>query len=192
MNNPFCSYNIIASDTNNLPPYSEKLQEYWMAGNGIFLRSHRPELEVCLAIAHCIVGNLLQIQPYFRLVPPKVPASTISEILRICLEAGEREVLFYLSYDDRWQLHVPPQTASRTSVAATESSFNSTYETALIEIHSHAGAPACFSTQDDLEESGKFRIFAVIGSLPEKPSICVRLGVYDRFFNIPISWIFAT
>ncbi|MBE9016766.1 hypothetical protein IQ272_11580 [Chroococcidiopsidales cyanobacterium LEGE 13417] len=125
MNNPFCSYNIIASDTNNLPPYSEKLQEYWMAGNGIFLRSHRPELEVCLAIAHCIVGHLPHIQPYFRLVPPKVAASSISEIIRICLEAGDREVLFYLSYDDRWQLHVPPQTASRTSVAAMESSFNS-------------------------------------------------------------------
>ncbi|MBE9020874.1 hypothetical protein IQ272_33055 [Chroococcidiopsidales cyanobacterium LEGE 13417] len=148
MNNPFCSYNIIASDTSNLPPYSGKLQEYWMAGNGIFLRSHRPELEVCLEIARGTVGNLPQIQPYFRLLPPKVPASTISEIIQI-------------------------------------------YETALIEIHSHAGAPACFSTQDDIEESGKFRIFAVIGSLPEKPSLSVRLGVYDRFFSLPTAWIFA-
>jgi len=191
MNNPFCSYNIIASDTNNLPPYSGKLQEYWMAGNGIFLRSHRPELEVCLPVANSCVDNLPYIQPYFRLVPPKVPASTISEIIHICLEAGEREVLFYLDYTNQWQLHVPAQTASRTSVAAMESSFNSTYETAPIEIHSHAGAPACFSTQDDIEESGKFRIFAVIGSLPEKPSFSVRLGVYDRFFDIPTSWIFT-
>lgn len=191
MNNPFCSHNIIASDTSNLPPYSGKLQEYWMAGNGVFLRSHRPELEICQEIAHCTVGNLLHIQPYFRLVPPKVPASTISEIIRICLEAGEREVLFYLGYTNQWQLHVPAQTASRTSVTAMESSFNSTYETALIEIHSHAGAPACFSTQDDIEESGKFRIFAVIGSLPDRPAISVRLGVYDRFFSIPTSWIFA-
>ncbi|MDV2992515.1 MAG: hypothetical protein N4J56_002169 [Chroococcidiopsis sp. SAG 2025] len=47
------------------------------------------------------------------------------------------------------------------------------------------------STQDDIEESGKFRIFAVIGSLSDRPAISVRLGVYDRFFDIPTSWIFA-
>lgn len=191
MNNPLCSYNIIPSDTSNLPPYSGKLQEYWMAGNGIFLRSHRPELEVCLPVANCSVGNLPQIQPYLRLIPPKVPTSTISEIIDICQAAGEREVLFYLGYDNQWQLHVPAQAASHTSVATIESSFGSAYETALIEVHSHARAPASFSTQDDIEESGKFRIFAVIGSLPENPSIRVRLGVYDRFFSIPTTWIFA-
>ncbi|MBD2307778.1 Mov34/MPN/PAD-1 family protein [Chroococcidiopsis sp. FACHB-1243] len=191
MNNPFCSHNIIASDTSNLPPYSGKLQEYWMAGNGVFLRSHRREIEVCLPVANSCVDNLPHIQPYFRLVPPKVPALTISEIIHTCQEAGEREVLFYLDYTNQWQLHVPAQTASRTSVAAMESSFNSNYETALIEIHSHARAPARFSTQDDIEESGKFRIFAVIGSLPDCPAISVRLGVYDRFFDIPNSWIFT-
>ena len=70
--NPFIGYHLATS--NNFPPYSQKLQEYWLAANGLFLRSHRRELEVCLQVTQTQVAGLQPLEPYFRLKVPKVPS----------------------------------------------------------------------------------------------------------------------
>jgi hypothetical protein len=74
--NPFIGYHFATS--NNFPPYSQKLQEYWLAANGLFLRSHRRELEVCLQLTQTQVAGLQPIEPYFRLKVPKVPSQLIT------------------------------------------------------------------------------------------------------------------
>jgi hypothetical protein len=60
---------------------------------------------------------------------------------------------------------------------------------ALIDLHSHAVMDPFFSPTDNKDEQG-FRIFAVIGKLNENPKICVRVGVYGTYWNIPADMVF--
>jgi len=57
----------------------------------------------------------------------------------------------------------------------------------LLLIHSHHGMRPEFSRADDADERG-FRLYGVIGNLPEKPEIRMRVGVYGYFWEIPASW----
>ena len=61
------------------------------------------------------------------------------------------------------------------------------YERVVIEIHSHHAMPARFSGTDDADETG-FRVYGVIGRLPEQPEIRLRVGVYGYFWEVPASW----
>ena len=61
------------------------------------------------------------------------------------------------------------------------------YENACIELHTHPNGAIHFSRADDADESGKFRIFAILTDIQSKnPSIRFRCGVYDYFFQIYI------
>lgn len=190
MNNPFISYNYAIS--HNLPPYSQKLQEYWLAANGVYARSHRPELEICLQIAHTQIPGLTQIQPYFKLNVPKVPASIIADIINAAQVNPHQEILFYLGVENNiWWYHTPLQEASPTHVRSLLTrSFK--YSQALVEVHSHGCMKATPSCQDNQEESGKFRIFGIIGTVNTTPTIYTRLGVYNHFFEIDPNFIFES
>jgi hypothetical protein len=66
------------------------------------------------------------------------------------------------------------------------------YQTAVLEIHTHP--PGCleFSSQDDRDESGKFRLFGILVDIHSaKPKIRLRVGVYDSFREIPIDAVVA-
>jgi hypothetical protein len=60
----------------------------------------------------------------------------------------------------------------------------------VIEVHSHHRMGPFFSSTDDAEERAGFRIYAVIGTQPSRPSILVRVGIYGHFYNIPACWAF--
>mgnify|MGYP000858271742 CR=1 FL=1 len=47
---------------------------------------------------------------------------------------------------------------------------------------------AKFSGTDDADEVG-FRLYAVIGRLPDKSEIRLRVGVYGQFWEVPASWV---
>ncbi len=188
MNTLFISYNYATS--HNLPPYSQKLQEYWLAADGVYARSHRPELEICRKIAHTQIPGLTQIQPYFKLNVPKVPANIIAGIISAARINPHQEILFYLGVENNiWWYHTPAQEASSTHVRSLENT-NFKYSQALVEIHSHGCMKATPSYQDNREESGKFRIFGIIGTVNTTPTIYTRLGVYNHFFDISPDWIF--
>ncbi|KYC34690.1 hypothetical protein WA1_49050 [Scytonema hofmannii PCC 7110] len=185
---PFVNYGI--ANESALPPYSGKMIEYLLAGNGLLLRSHRPELEICIKLYKYNIGNLPHIEPYFRMLLPKVPKSIVEEMLEKASNI-DREILFYLGYhSDCWHLHVPPQQATVLRVTSGSPPFDSSYENAIIEVHSHSHYDAFFSQTDDVEETGKFRIFAVLGNLPERPTICTRVGIYNHFNPLVAAQIF--
>lgn len=187
--NPFIDYHLATS--NNLPAYSQKLQEYWLASNGLFVRSHRRELEVCLQIAQTQVAGLQPIEPYFRLTVPKVKSQIITDIINTATINQEQEILFYLGVaNNQWWFHTPLQTASSTQVASLESSLSQTYTEAVVEIHSHGNLVAYPSSTDNEEERGKFRVFAIIGTLDATPTIYTRIGLYNHFFPIDPNLIF--
>ena len=48
-----------------------------------------------------------------------------------------------------------------------------------------------FSRADDRDESGKFRIFAILIDVHDKPKIRFRCGVYDHLIPIPAAWVGA-
>ncbi len=187
--NPFISYHLATS--NNLPLYSQKLQEYWLAGNGVFVRSHRCELEVCLQTAQTHVAGLQSLEPYFCLTVPKVPSQVITDVINAASINTQQEILFYLGVENnQWWCHTPLQTASEAHVVSLESSLKKSYTDAVVEIHSHGNLSAYPSTTDNQEEKGKFRVFAIIGTLNTTPTVYTRIGIYNHFFPIDPNLIF--
>lgn len=165
--------------------------EYWLAGNGVFVRAERSGLSACIPIALCTIPGLPSLTPYVLLPYPLVPTDIVNAMLSAAQAVGKKEILFYLSFTQgKWQLDIPSQLATPLSVKPLVASLGSAYETALIEVHSHHSMTAQFSVVDDLEESGKFRLFAVLGEIFTRPTINVRVGIYNHFWQIPACWVF--
>lgn len=181
-------YKIATSPT--LPPIARCMMEYWVAGNGVFVRAARQGISACIPISQCTIRGLPNLSPYFHLSHPPVPANLVLTMLQASQAVGHLELLFLLCFaDGEWHLHIPEQIATPTSVTPVETSSPS-YDTAIIEVHSHHAMSAQFSATDDREESGKFRIFAVLGTIFTRPTICVRVGIYSHLWEIPANWVF--
>ncbi|HEY9848014.1 MAG TPA: Mov34/MPN/PAD-1 family protein [Leptolyngbyaceae cyanobacterium] len=173
-----------------LPPMSDSALEYWLSRNGIFVRAQRQGIKACFPIANCRIAGLAAIEPYFQMEYPRVPMEITKLMLLLSEDADENEILFHLSFQTgHWHLEVPAQIATSTSVTPLISSLDSSYERALIEVHSHANMSSEFSETDNREETG-FRIFAVLGKLKSQPEINARIGIYSHFYSIPASWVF--
>ncbi len=180
----------IIAQQSNLPPIQAAMYEYVMAGNGVFVRGQREGLSVTIPVALCEVQGLARIEPVVALAYPHVPEELVEQMLEIAKHYGTpqpRETLFHLIWDGEWQLHEPPQERSAARVKPIEPC--PTYSRALIEVHSHHWMPANFSRTDDADESG-FRIYAVMGTLFERPTLCTRLGLYGHFWEVPAAWVF--
>ncbi|HAG84755.1 MAG TPA: hypothetical protein DCL61_27280 [Cyanobacteria bacterium UBA12227] len=188
MISPLVEYITIFSD--QLSPINAQMFEYILVGNGVFKRAKRVGLEATIQIAQCQVFGLAPIQPEFHLNYPKVPEQLLKEMLWRSQKAFPNEILFHLYWSNQqWQLHIPPQTATPTSVQPLGEALDSSYQKALIEVHSHHTFAADFSPTDDAEESG-FRVFGVLGTIFDQPTIRVRVGVFGDFWHIPADQIF--
>ena len=61
----------------------------------------------------------------------------------------------------------------------------SEYGEACIELHTHPTGVIHFSSADDRDESGKFRIFGILVDVhTPNPKIRFRCGVYDYFAQL--------
>ncbi len=63
------------------------------------------------------------------------------------------------------------------------------YAECCIELHTHPPGALNFSRTDDADELGKFRIFAILIDVHDKPKIRFRCGVYDHLIPIPAVWV---
>jgi PRTRC genetic system protein A len=173
------------------------LYSYLLAGNGVFLRASRPEMIVQLPIADCEIRGLNSLEPTVIFNLPRVPARYLEIILAHSVIACARErknveALFHLIWlegADRWRLDEPEQIADGASVRPTDDSEGSSYQLALIEVHSHHNMDAFFSGTDDADEQG-FRIYGVIGNIFTEPKLRVRVGCYGYFYEVPAETIF--
>ena len=179
-----------------LPPYSASLYDYLVGANGVFLRSRREGLEVILPVTLCEIRGLARVTPLVRLTHPRVPASLVQDMLeeaRCAWDAEGRpvEMLFHLSFwQDHWQLSVPEQEQTPTSVLPLVDGPGSSYATALIDLHSHHEMGAFFSSTDNRDEMKGFRIYAVLGRISSRPELLVRAGCEGAFLVIPATHIF--
>ncbi len=189
---PLVNYHILCELLG--PPANATLYEYLMAGNGVFLRGKRAGLQVLIPVASCEIRGLLEIAPYLRLAYPRVDQTLVAAMLAqsraACIVAGApREILFHLRWEGRWHLAVPAQDQTASSVTPLGPALGSSYETALIEVHSHHRLAPFFSRTDDADEQG-FRLYAVLGHIFTKPTLRVRVGVYGYYWNVPAPWVF--
>lgn len=186
---------FLFAQENAIPEYDAALCEYIFAANGLLRRAQRPGLEAMIPAAP--PTRLLKIvEPCFRLNAPRVPMQLVQMMLNQarcqCIERGEFvEVLFYYCWNDvqGWTLHTPPQAQGVTWVYATDTSANSAYVKALVEVHSHHWMEPRFSPDDDRDEVG-FRIYGVLGRIFERPELKTRVSVYGDWWEIPASAVF--
>jgi hypothetical protein len=92
--------------------------------------------------------------------------------------------------EDTWHLAIPPQRQSAGSVVVeTEPPPDYPASEVLLELHSHHTMTAYFSRTDDADEQG-FRLYAVLGTIDQQPSVRLRVGVYGSFWELPITTVF--
>jgi hypothetical protein len=192
---------LVAREGEGLPPISAIKCEYVMAAGGLMVRARREGLEACVPVAptDAPIPGLAEVEPYALLDYPLVPEELVTEMVArargACRGARDEdfvESLFHLAYGaGAWVLHEPPQIRRHSAVRPKDDGADSSYGSALIEVHVHPEARPEFSGQDDDEESGKFRVFAVIGDLfgPAR-RLRVRVGLHDHFCEVPAGWIF--
>lgn len=148
-----------------------------------------------IPVSACTIRGLAPVRPELSTLFSKVPESIVQQILDAARGAArqELEILFHLSpVDGEWQLEVPPQIQRYASVEPIEKGAGSSYERAIIEIHSHHRMATRFSPDDDRDETG-FRIYGVIGNLNPRsahwPKINFRAGVYGNWWPLPANRI---
>jgi hypothetical protein len=194
-----------------LPPVDESLMlDYVVAANGTFARGRRPGLEVCLPVSLHKVRGLAPISPYAQWGYPKIPKLALSRMLALSLSACSirpTEALFHLSWDTptsevldgtalylnpgMWCLERPEQHATKDRVEPVRKGAGSSEARAIVEVHSHHYDKAFFSQQDNEDEGGcSFRVYAVLGTIFDRPTIRARVGLFGHFFEYPASEFF--
>ena len=178
-----------------LAPIEAALYEYFLAGNGIFIRGERKEFRAQFCIQPFGVRGLPDLELGIEMKTPRVPSDRVSEMLQRAWMARDTlgepcEIVFHLEYvSEHWLCHVPEQAQSPMSAKPKDDAPDSTYARACIEVHSHVDMHASFSQTDDDDEQG-CRVYAVIGCISTSPVIRVRVGLYGYRHDIPASWVF--
>ena len=183
---PIVDY-LVARD--GLPPASGLAYDYVLAGNGLYLRCENEHLEVCIAIASVEVRGLVEIVPFVRLKHGSLPSSLWERFVRLARAFAEHhaEVLAVVTYTPTfgYELRVPPQEVSVSRIV-----YKSLPRTVL-ELHSHHGLSAYFSTTDDADEVG-LRLYGVVGRLDrEVAEVRLRIGAYGYFQPVAFADVFA-
>lgn len=195
-----------------LPPADESLLlEYVVGSNGTFARGRRPGLEVCMPISFNLqpVRGLAEVTSYAQWGFPRVPQTLVEIMLKlsqsVCKD-GPRETLFHLSFDSGqqcsghvvcaagWHLEWPEQHPlpgrEQDSIKPVHTGAGTSTERAVIELHSHHSMRAEFSPDDNEDESQGFRVYAVIGTIFDRPAIRARVGLFGHFWDYPAGEFF--
>jgi hypothetical protein len=179
-----------------LPPIASSLYEYVMAGNGIFIRGARRELQAQFCVTPCVVRGLAELEPALKLNAPRVPREIVASMLERARNARDTkgrpcEIVFHLVFDETgtWRCHVPDQAQTPARTKPRDDSPASSYARACIELHSHVDMHARFSSVDDEDEQG-FRVYGVLGLISTTPVMRVRVGMYGYRHDIPANWVF--
>ena len=184
-------HRIAASDND---PIEAALYEYLLAGNGLFLRAKRREFAVTLPLSIQKIAGLPNQTVGIYWTKSRIPASLWCEILRHGQQTHpsssfKEEV--YLIYWDRllnaWRWRASGRESNWVSTIADDSLPE--YAECCIELHTHPPGALNFSSADDRDELGKFRIFAILIDVHDKPKIRFRCGVYEHLVPIPAAWV---
>lgn len=182
----------IAASEND--PIDSALYEYLLAGNGLIVRAKRSEFSVSLPLSLQKIWGLPNASIGISWDKPRVPNTLWREILSDAQQTHtsssfREEVYLIYWYDTRkeWRWKAAGRNSSPVTTIADDSLPE--YTEACIELHTHPPGALDFSSADDKDELGKFRIFAILIDVHDKPKIRFRCGVYDHLVPIPAVWV---
>ena len=174
-------------------PIQVPLYEIVIAQNGVFKRARRREMTASVELsAFAVKIPELAIGEAFVKLAEKIPAKVFKEILahaRTTTDVGEfTENLYAICRDAEiggyyWK-EISLYRRFGSTVARDD---DPAYQNAILEIHTHPPNCRQFSSQDDRDESGKYRLFGILVDIhSEQPLIRLRVGIYDSFWEIPV------
>lgn len=177
------------------------------AANGLFKRGSNADLDILVAVAEYAAFSpsaaavsppgLATLMPGVRYhaFPHRLPGQLLAAMLAHARKAGRDvgqgllgpvEVQYHVTLEaGRLRVRVPPQDGTSGRV---------TYQPPhgvpiLLDLHSHHGMPAFFSSTDDRDDTG-LGVSAVIGKIFDAPEIAVRLCCYGHTRRVPALSIF--
>lgn len=124
---------------------------------------------------------------------PKIPYAILAEIVAFFKSCGEIEAManvYWFVDEQRYIVHVPEQTVSKSSVETTLLDIDDEKFLLVMELHSHNTMEAKFSHTDDCDETAT-RLYTVIGRLDKiYPDIVTRVSVGGKFVEIAPALVF--
>ena len=95
--------------TTLLPPIDPtNLFEFVIAGNGVFVRARRNELEAMIPVSRCEIRGLQEVRPYVRMEAGKVPLILTQAILDEFQQDMPNESLIWLKHaNGSWKVVKP-------------------------------------------------------------------------------------
>ena len=188
---PFIGHRIAKE---RFDPVKAILYEYVLAGNGVVLKAHRDEFTVSVPLVYREIKGLPESFVGIKWHLPKVPGRIWDEIIFHAQIHNSndnfKEELYLICWNKgsgSWQWCTSGR--DRTWASTIADDRRPEYSEACIEVHTHPPGAYQFSTADDRDESGKFRIFGIIVDVHDKPKVRFRCGIYDHLIPIPFSWI---
>lgn len=173
-----------------IPPITAIKFEYLLAGNGLFIRAKRKEFSVCLPLYQGIISGLPPVQSGITWHQKRIPDNFWQEIWQNARSSSDylefREDVFVIYLNARsgeWQWRKVSRERRFASTIADDTGEE--YAQACLEIHTHPPGAVYFSSLDDRDESGKFRLFGILVDVHSAtPKIRFRCGVYEYFVPI--------
>ena len=155
--------------------------DYVVAGNGLFVQSESALLRARIRIAPASIRGLEKVNEKVELVNGLLPSDLFDSILRLMKLAAPMELLATVIWNGfGYEVKLPDQKISRGSVQYTRPA------NVVLDIHSHAGMSAFFSSTDTADEQG-FHLYGVVGKIRDgRPELNLRVGVYGYFAQV--SW----
>lgn len=177
-------------------PVTAPLYEIVIAQNGVFKRARRTEMSAAVELSSFAVKiPELAAGAGFVELTEKIPAQIFDEILvhaRNSTDAANfTENLYAVCWDASIGCYFWREISGVRSFGSTLARDDDpAYQSAVLEIHTHPPGCQNFSSQDDRDESGKFRLFGILVDIhAAKPMMRLRVGIYDSFWEIPVEAI---
>ena len=177
-------------------PITAPLYEIVIARNGVFKRAQRREMTAAIELSAFAarIEELATGEARVELVR-KIPAYIFAEILAHSRSSTDAAIftenLYAVCRNGENGNYFWKEISRHRSFGSTIARDDDpAYQNAVLEIHTHPPGCRNFSGQDDLDESGKFRLFGIMVDIhSEQPSIRLRVGIYDSFWEIPAQMI---
>ncbi len=183
---------LFASDQ----PITAPLYEIVIAQNGVFKRALRREMNAVIELsAFAVKIPELAIEEARVELTETIPARIFEEILAHAQSSTDAknftENLYAICRDNESDGYSWKEISRSRSFGGTIARDDDpAYQQAILEIHTHPPGCLDFSSQDDRDESGKFRLFGILVDIhSEKPAIRLRVGIYDSFWEISVETI---
>ena len=159
--------------------------DYILAGNGLWIEAEGRLLAARVLVAPAQVRGLAPLEPKVALRYGSIPQGLWDLALNAMLADPSREMYIAITWGgDSYHLQIPEQKRGAGGVSGIQLPENR-----VMDLHSHCGMRAYFSSTDNQDEQG-LQLYAVVGELPHRPVVRLRMGIYAYFQEIPWAGVF--